>query len=101
MQNPEARWLHKYMAENGIRNVCAVPLEKIVWGGGPPDPQSDLWQKAAQKAERRWVQRLRTLHLRGYNKCMPGGQKALPYAYYLHTDSSGYCRPQHGPEVPA
>ena len=39
MQNLETWWLHNYMAENGISNVCVVPLEKIVRGGEPPDPR--------------------------------------------------------------
>ena len=50
-ENSEALWLHKYKAENGVGKVCVVPLEKIVWGGGKPDPNGSLWRQAAQKAE--------------------------------------------------
>ena len=104
VQNAEAFWLHRYIARNGIDKLCVIPLETILWEGGAPDPDDSDWRDAARVVERRWVQWLRTLHPRGYNKCLPGTRQKtftqvapshalwqpLPHAYSLHSDSSGY-----------
>ena len=102
-ENHEGFWLHHYIARNGIDKLCVVPLEKILWAGGPPDPDSAQWREAAMQVERRLVQWLQSLHPTGYNKYLPGSRQRtfsqvnpdhglwqpLPYAYAFHSDSSG------------